>query len=434
MRLTPINSAEPLAIGKRVSLVRRWLARVIHEENGFLFLIGARWLSLLPPLLVVWWQPGALTSGLLWWEIFAVAVAANLALSLAHEKLDRRVLRQPLLLGVDMAFGATLMALTGGATSPFFFYALTPVLAGAFFFSMRGGLLAALAFTPFYVLALLWSHRVAGVELRPVDVIVEGCVLYGAAFVFGYQALLLRRLRASSDDLRQAQDELGRAETLAAVGKMVAHVSHEIRNPLVTLGGYAHSLARHPDDAEKVRHRAGIIASEIGRLEELLNDLLDLSRPRDAPKTSGNLHEVLDRACLLACGDWDKHNIVLRKDYAPALPLLCMNTSALLRAFLNVTRNAMQAMPDGGTLTLSTRRNDDEIVITIADTGKGIASDKLPGIWTPFVTHREHGTGLGLTVTQQIIGEHGGHIEVESEEGQGTSFVFHLPGNGNAEG
>ncbi len=251
---TARDLSEPLR--QRVSLFRRWLTRVVLEENVFLFLLGARWLSLLPPLLVAWSQTAPLASGALWWEVFAIAAAVNLALNFGHEKLDRLVMRQPLLLGADIAFGALLLALTGGAASPYFFYALTPVLAAAFFFFMRGGLLAALAFTPFYAMALLWSHRDGAVPLRPVDVIMESGVLYGAAFVFGYQSLLLRRLRASSDNLRQAQEELGRAETLAALGKMVAHVSHEIRNPLVTLGGYAHALAQHPDDAEKVTHRA----------------------------------------------------------------------------------------------------------------------------------------------------------------------------------
>jgi signal transduction histidine kinase len=192
------------------------------------------------------------------------------------------------------------------------------------------------------------------------------------------------------------------------------------------LGGYAHAIVRRPDDSETVRSRAEIITSEIGRLEELLDDLLDLARPHEVAKIPGNLHEVLDRACLLACDNWAEQKILLRKDYDAALPPLSMNASALLRAFLNVTRNAMQAMPEGGSLTILSRCTHHEVVVTISDTGKGIPPDELPGIWTPFVTHRERGTGLGLPVTQQIVTEHGGSIEVTSEEGQGTSFIFHF--------
>jgi nitrogen-specific signal transduction histidine kinase len=133
---------------------------------------------------------------------------------------------------------------------------------------------------------------------------------------------------------------------------MVAHVSHEIRNPLTTLGGYARHLKRKPGDEEMVRHHAQIIADEVLRLEELLNDMLDLTRPRRAERHPASLHGLLDRACTLA-GDWETTQIEVKKQYDPHLPPMNVDAPALLRAWINILRNAMQAMPEGGTLTIT---------------------------------------------------------------------------------
>jgi signal transduction histidine kinase len=249
-----------------------------------------------------------------------------------------------------------------------------------------------------------------------------------AAMVLGYPSVLLQRLREATTELQQTQQELVRAETLAAVGKMAAQVSHEIRNPLSTMGGLARSILRKPEDLSRVKGNAHIIADEVKRLEELLTDILDMVRPSKPDLRPENLHDVLDRACLLVGGEMKKNApITIRKDYDARLPSVRVDSRSLLRAFLNVMRNAIQVMPTGGTLTITTRRDNDTAKITVADTGTGIPCHLLPTIFTPFVSHRARGTGLGLSVTHQVIQEHGGRIEVESEEGAGSRFTFYLP-------
>lgn len=404
--------------------LRRFLTRTIYQENVFLFLLAARWLSLVPPFIALWWRPVNDAFPIV---VFGCALAINALLSFRHQKIDRYVMRHPVLLGADMMCVAAFLGLTGGAASPYFFYALTPILAAAFFFSLRGGFLAALSFSPLYLLAVSWPQMAGAPEVGQRDAVAMAMQLfaiYATGLVFGYQSALLRRLRASSAELREVQRDLGRAETLAALGKMVAHVSHEIRNPLTTLGGYAARLQKKSDDPEAVRRHATIIQSEIARLEELLNNLLDISRPRNQNKELGDLNEVLERACLLA---GDRSQIEWTKKFDKSLPPMEINAAGLLQAFLNVLRNAIQAMPDGGVLTVVSRMENGKVVVTISDTGCGIAPEKLSEIWQPFVTHKSGGTGLGLTVTQQIIGEHGGCVEVESEVGKGTTFRFRLP-------
>ena len=136
----------------------------------------------------------------------------------------------------------------------------------------------------------------------------------------------------------------------------------------------------------------------------------------------------MDKAWLLADGaPLEKSLITIRKNYDPRLPPVEADAAALLRAFLNVTRNAVQMMPAGGTVTITTRRNEEEAEVVIADTGPGIAPEVLPAIFAPFVSHRPDGTGLGLAATQRIIVEHGGRVEAQSEIGKGARFIFHLP-------
>jgi signal transduction histidine kinase len=392
------------------------------RDDMFLFLLGTRWLALLPALLALNVRAQPTWSVIL----FGMAVLSTLLLTVLYPRLNRWLRRYPALLLLDMAFMAVILSQSGGTASPYLFFTISPLLAAAFFFQIRGGLIASTLFTPLYLIAIATAAQQNPKNFSVVAATEHLVVIYSVAVIMGYPSILLRRLRNANSELHHAQEELSRAQTLAAVGGMVAHVSHEIRNPLTTLGGYARQLKRKPDDAEKVRHHAQIIADEVLRLEELLNDMLDLSRPRRAEQHPASLHDLLDRACALA-GDWETTQIEVKKQYDPHLPPVNVDAPALLRAWINILRNAMQAMPGGGTLTITTRCEADGAKVSISDTGCGIAPEILPNIWKPFVTHRERGTGLGLAVTQQIIREHGGMAGVESTVGRGTTFHFTLP-------
>jgi signal transduction histidine kinase len=288
-------------------------------------------------------------------------------------------------------------------------------------------MLAALLFTPLYLAAsfIALHHRGGAFDL--VEALAEVLSFYGIALVFGYSAVLLERLRAASQQLHHTQEELSRAETLAALGRMVAHVSHEIRNPLTVLGGYARYIERKADDPEVVRRHAKVISENVVQLEELLTDLLALTHRRTSTLVPGNVHEVLEQAWMLCGGTTAPKPIVLQRRYANDVPPLHFDRSSLLRAFLNVMRNAVQFMPEGGTLLVSTRLCNDEVQVEISDSGPGIEPEALARIFTPFVTQREHGTGLGLAVAHEIVQQHGGRIEARSELGQGACFIFYLP-------
>ncbi|MBV9468868.1 MAG: hypothetical protein JO316_08670 [Abitibacteriaceae bacterium] len=406
-----------------LELTQTWWNRVIYDEDIFLVLLGARWLSLLPPLLALLLHPESREAGLL---MLGIACISNLLLSVWHPKINGRLQQQPLLLGLDFALVTILTALTGGTLSPYGLYAYTPLVLSAFFFQIRGGLIAATTFTPLYLLSIAVAQRLTGNQPDAIQALGHILSIYLVVLIFGYSAMLLQRVKQSALELQHTQAELAQAETLAAIGKMVGHLSHEIRNPLTTLGGYAYHLARKPDDAQMVAHHARIIGEEAHRLEELLTDMLNLTRPVKQSISTVNLHEILDKACVLAA-DQPQNSLVIEKQYDPTTPTVEADAASLLRAFLNVIRNAMQFMPDGGTLTVTTHTKPEEVEVAIQDTGPGIPPDVLPTIFKPFVTHRANGTGLGLPITQQVIEEHGGCIDVQSEFGHGACFTFRLP-------
>ncbi len=242
--------------------------------------------------------------------------------------------------------------------------------------------------------------------------------------------------------LQSAQRELVSAERLVAVGEMAARVSHEIRNPLATIGGFGHSILKKPADEAAVTRKARVIVSEVARLEELLTDLLDMARTRPLQRVPESINEIVEHSLLLAEADIRSYNVTIVRAFAPDLPLICVDRARLLQALLNTIRNGAQAMTDGGTLHIATRlveqtdENPDAanadsvrewIEIEIADSGTGIPERALKQVFDPFFSTKVSGSGLGLPVTRRIIEDHGGHIEVQSREGEGTTFIFKLP-------
>ena len=262
--------------------------------------------------------------------------------------------------------------------------------------------------------------------------------------------------------LQKAQREVVSAERLVAIGQMAARVSHEIRNPLSTIGGFARGVLRKPEDAEGVKRKAAIIVDEVARLEELLTDLLDMARPRELNLAPHSLNEVVEHALLLADADLRGGEIQLVRDFAPDLPPITFDRSRILQAVLNIARNGAQAMSEGGTLTVSTRLVEPEnsmcsphewpqyegetddtqnalpleeahfeeplhMEIRIRDTGVGISEHGLKQIFDPFFSTKLSGSGLGLPVTRRILQDHGGDIAAQSVEGEGTTFVLCLP-------
>ncbi len=226
------------------------------------------------------------------------------------------------------------------------------------------------------------------------------------------------------------RQEMARHEHLARLGEMGATLAHEIRNPLAGIKGYAQVIAKKPAD-ERNRIFAASVVTEVLRLESLVNDLLAYAGSDSYAMAEVDLHELIDHTISLIRTDAEQSAVVAMNDCPRGL-LINGNQDKLGQVFINLARNSIQAMPDGGWLRFSAEAAAAYVKIRIRDTGEGIEQDIMDKIFDPFFTTKARGTGLGLALCRKIVGEHGGEILVESAEGKGTIVTIVLPMPKNA--
>lgn len=232
-------------------------------------------------------------------------------------------------------------------------------------------------------------------------------------------------------ELRRLQTELVQSEKLALVGKMSSAVAHELRNPLVPIGGFANLIFKRLGDESPLRKYAGIIVREIDRLEKLLHNILYFTKDKRPELKPCNLNDIINDLLFFYKDTFEEHNIGLSIDLSPELPLVSLDHSLIKQALINVIINAIQAMEAGGVLTVESRlkrgRDTLSAVVIVTDTGPGIPNEIMDKIFDPFYTTKIRGLGLGLSLTRGIVESHGGEIKVESAEGRGSTFTIVLP-------
>jgi len=232
-----------------------------------------------------------------------------------------------------------------------------------------------------------------------------------------------------AEERRRLEEKLHQSEKLAALGKMVASVAHEIKNPLGIVQSTAGILKKKMAAAmPENEHLAEIIVNEAARLDGVVREFLDFARPRPMNFSRVDVNRVLERALSFLAPELEKRGVVLDQDLDTGLPDARGDAERLYRVFLNVLMNAVQAMEDeGGILAVRTRTTEDgAIEVEITDTGKGMDEETLAQIFVPFFTSRNRGTGLGLSIVKNIIDAHGGGIEAHSHPGEGSTFRITL--------
>ena len=223
--------------------------------------------------------------------------------------------------------------------------------------------------------------------------------------------------------------QIGRSEKMASIGRLAASIAHEINNPLTGVLTFAHVLRDNESMSEQDREDLGVIIRETSRVSEIVRGLLDFARERPSIQEPLDVNDVIQRTLRLIRNQKQVQQITIREELDDDLPQITGDANQLQQVLLNLSLNACEAMPGGGTLTISTSVQDGKVFVRLADTGCGVAEEHLDVIFEPFYSTKPvgKGTGLGLSVSYGIIQQHGGTLEVESEEGKGTTFTIGLP-------
>lgn len=216
---------------------------------------------------------------------------------------------------------------------------------------------------------------------------------------------------------------LQRLDRLANLGLFSASIAHEMKNSLVAVNTFCEILLeKHAD-----REMAAVVRRELKRIDGLATQMLRLAAPRPATTASVNVHELLDLTLRLLEHQINGHMIVLQRGYAASPPVVRGDESRLQHAFVNLLLNAVEAMGQGGELTVTTETAGSSLKVSIRDTGIGIAPKDFEHIFDTFFTTKKNGTGLGLAICRHVVEEHRGTIEAQSELGRGSTFTVTLP-------
>jgi signal transduction histidine kinase len=331
-----------------------------------------------------------------------------------------------------------------------------------------------LSLAPLYLIAICWAcwaaGRRAGLVLAAVSAVIwlvadmatgysypNRTILYWNALMllvlFIGVVLLLAAFRAAHDHLEETvqlrtaalQQEMAdrtraeqaklQAERLATVGTMAAKMAHEVRNPLgsitLNLDLVGKEIAELAGDskhsAEEGRLLVEEIRSEIHRIKRVIDDYLQFARPREPKRQPLAVNALLEHRLAFLFDTFEQARVKLRTEFDPTLVDVHADADQIWEAVLNLVQNSLEAMPDGGELFVSTRREDKQALLRVTDTGTGINPEQLALVFRPFFTTKTAGTGLGLAVVQQIAVENGGYIDCDSVEGRGSTFTIFLP-------
>lgn len=216
------------------------------------------------------------------------------------------------------------------------------------------------------------------------------------------------------------------SERLAAVGRAVAHVAHEIKNPLMIIGGFSSQIKSNLEN-EKDRHKLDMVLEEVARLERMVADLGDLTREYKLVKRPAHLNSVIKDVIQIMTGACDQERYIFNNHLSEEVDEIECDPDKLKQVFINIISNGMDAMQSGGAISISTEIISNGVEIRITDEGLGIDQDKLQNLFVPFYTTRNHGWGLGLPISYKLIEAHNGDIWAVSSPGKGTTFVIQLP-------
>lgn len=310
-----------------------------------------------------------------------------------------------------------------------------PIVAAALTFGLRGGLLSALLVSGLYAPHIIfqWHHQpeyalnqYAEIVLFFFFALVTGALSDRNRREYERAESINTELERSYAELRGTFEQLLRAERLTALGELSAGIVHEIRNPLGAIKG-AVEIIEDGLAVDSPRREFAIIAkAEVERLNRIVTEFLQFARSKKLEKHLTEINALVRSVCQLIEKQAAAQNVRMIDEFAQDLPPVALDHEQIKQVLLNLAINALQAMPTGGTLICRTRSAGNSVVIEIEDTGGGVDAAVSPKIFEPFFTTKEKGLGLGLSVADKIVNQHGGSLTVNNSE-NGAVFRLELP-------
>jgi two-component system sensor histidine kinase HydH len=317
------------------------------------------------------------------------------------------------------------------------------IITGAVSFGWTGGLLTAV------ISSVLYIVRVSDIDSPDArnlfDRYLETLVFCLVGLVAGVLANRERKHRFEAEraneelqrvyrELQNNVEHLKRAGRMSALGHMSAGLAHEIRNPLAGIDGAAAILRDECHNESRRIEFLDIIQKETRRLDRLVTNFLEFARPRAPAMQTVHIDSLVQSVVNVVKQTAARHNIEFAVDIPGNLPSLPCDAGQIKQVLLNLMLNSVQAMPHGGSITISSTLQNDAVLVRVCDTGPGIPASDAEFIYDPFFTTKETGTGLGLPTAYQIIEQHGGELKLEKSDSSGACFTFTLPINGTAPG
>ncbi|MDA8163754.1 MAG: HAMP domain-containing sensor histidine kinase [Desulfobacteraceae bacterium] len=290
-----------------------------------------------------------------------------------------------------------------------------PIILAAFWFGLRGGLTASLTVTILYSPLVILSRS-------------GHAVLFAAnlleVVLFNIVGGLLGWLRQREEQRRR---ELRLTGNLAAMGRAISAIAHDMKTPLAAIGGFSQQIKRklHPEDP--ARRKLDLILQQTERLDALVKDMLSYARPLNLDTARADLNQLVRETLEVSKPTARKHEIIVCEETPAGKLTASFDRNRLQQALTNLVINAIEASPAGGQVTVRTDRRDNWAAVDVIDQGDGIPADKLEEIFKPFVTTKNGGTGLGLPIVKRIVDAHGGSLQLLQNRRGNTIFRISLP-------
>lgn len=319
---------------------------------------------------------------------------------------------------------------------------IVPIILGAYWYGMKGGVTASIASAALFSPHLFMHWHDPFLDVYNYVELFLFLLIGGVTGVLSqmernqrmrYEEALQRldeshrKLREQTDVLFQTEEQLRRADRLSALGELSAGMAHEIRNPLGSIRGAVEILKDDYSPDEAKYEFIQILLKESDRLNRIVQEFLGFARPKLPEFQPADVNEALESVLTLAAQEARKAGVRVEKRLDASIGKRSLDSGLLKQAFLNLVLNAIQAMPQGGVLTVESKLARDAIQVRIADTGIGIPEENRKKLFSPFFTTKKNGTGLGLAITYRIIENHRGAIDVASESGRGSTFTVKIP-------